>query len=676
MNSSYFFLQADRKESHEDFFATLKQYAENKKQQIYIIDKPLSDNKYSYEYKDAVVLLNPKHKILFINFNSLEEREFNTYYEDFLEDIGSLSDKFRYKEIIGRPRDWKKLITKISLEQNNDIEKVLNDNNLSTPEDQKYCELLISLLTGSINDIKQVKKEVPVALLDKIKQKIILFDGEQTRFLYEKVDKKRVVIQGLSGTGKTELLLHKLKELYTQDDNSKIAFTCHNKVLANEIKRRIPEFFNFMKVEQQIDWNKRLWCIHAWGSQSNKDSGIYSYICEYYNIQFLRYGWSVDFNSACSSAIEQIKQKKDTEKNFKYAFDFVLIDESQDFPESFFTLCEMVAEHSIYVAGDIFQNIFEDAIHNITPDYLLSKCYRTDPRTLMFAHALSLGLFETPKLGWLEDDDWKKCGYIVNKKNNAYRLTREPLRRFEDLQSAKSMDVFCSIRVVSQVISIIADIKSQNSTVKPEDISIIFLDNNKNIYQLSDELEQLIPREFNWEVNKAYETKQKINNQVFISNRNNVKGLEFPFVICITDEIIDYYKYRNTLYTMLTRSFIRSYLLISRDTKNIISNLKGALSKIEENGVIEILEPSLPEKEAIKNNIVKIKSNIGRQSHHEFITEILDELNVEKDCRDKLRDIIAKTIGESFEYEEVKETIDFNYNKMLKKMKNETASIF
>ncbi len=56
--------------------------------------------------------------------------------------------------------------------------------------------------------------EEPETLLEKVKNKILLFDGEQSRFLYKKIDKKVVSIQGLSGTGKTELLLHKLKELY------------------------------------------------------------------------------------------------------------------------------------------------------------------------------------------------------------------------------------------------------------------------------------------------------------------------------------------------------------------------------------------------------------------------------------------------------------------------------
>ena len=108
---------------------------------------------------------------------------------------------------------------------------------------------MISLLTGSVNNIDKVKGNVPNNILDKIKQKIILFDGDQTRFVYQKQNKKRVIIQGLSGTGKTELLLHKLKEIYVSDKHSKIAFTCHNKILASDLKKRVPKFFNIMKVD-------------------------------------------------------------------------------------------------------------------------------------------------------------------------------------------------------------------------------------------------------------------------------------------------------------------------------------------------------------------------------------------------------------------------------------------
>ena len=42
-----------------------------------------------------------------------------------------------------------------------------------------------------------------------------------------------------------------------------------------------------------------------------------------------------------------------------------------------------------------FQDIFENkSLTVVNPDFLLNKCYRTDPRTLMGAHAIGMGLFE------------------------------------------------------------------------------------------------------------------------------------------------------------------------------------------------------------------------------------------------------------------------------------------
>ncbi|MBX2913814.1 MAG: ATP-binding domain-containing protein [Cyclobacteriaceae bacterium] len=63
-------------------------------------------------------------------------------------------------------------------------------------------------------------------------------------------------------------------------------------------------------------------------------------------------------------------------------------------------------------------------------------------------------------------------------------------------------------------------------------------------------------------MNRAYESKSKVEDTIYITNPNNVKGLEFPFVICLTGTINDSYRYRNILYTMLTRSFLQSYLLV------------------------------------------------------------------------------------------------------------------
>lgn len=105
--------------------------------------------------------------------------------------------------------------------------------------DKLILKILVSLVTGSINTPD--KGGEADNLLDAVKKRIVQFDGDQTRFIYDDLRKKKISIQGLAGTGKTELLFHRLVNLYTQTDKS-IVFTCHSKVLANDIRKRLPVF--------------------------------------------------------------------------------------------------------------------------------------------------------------------------------------------------------------------------------------------------------------------------------------------------------------------------------------------------------------------------------------------------------------------------------------------------
>lgn len=672
MSTSFFFLQVDKNDNNAKFLDKLEKYSFDHKKQIYIINKPLGDTKYDYEYKDAILLLAPNYKLIFIQLDN-NESDFESFVEDFIEDLGSISDKYRYKDIIGRPRAWKKdLIAEVHISDYMDnIEKLFDDNRLSTGELKKKCELLISLLTGSINDIDKVKGDIPNNILDRIKQKILLFDGDQTRFVYQKSNQKRITIQGLSGTGKTELLLHKLKEIYTSSSNIKVAFTCHNKILADSLRKRIPEFFNFMKVEEQIEWNTRLLCVNAWGSKYDVFSGIYRYICENYNLIFNSYNPITSFDSVCKKALDQIKKLE----QFNFAFDYMLIDESQDFPESFFELSEFVTKNTVYIAGDIFQSIFDDSIiSEIQPDFLLSKCYRTDPKTLMFAHALGMGLFETPKLRWLEDNEWKACGYEVVKENidgtEKYKLSREPLRRFEDLNQLN----FSSIELVQtskeldenaekKVIEILDEIKKENPTVIADDIGIIFTDDNNKTYESIDNLSFSIPRRFEWKVNKAYESKEKIKDTLFISNKNNVKGLEFPFVICVTKKLHKNPSYRNTLYMVLTRSFLKSYLLISQDcNEELAKTLEQELKNINETSTLLITPPTEKEKQAI---VTAFNYDEEKVSFYDFVHNIFDELDILPILKKQMYTVVKEINGEKFDREKIIQIIESNNRFMM-----------
>jgi len=669
MASSFFFLQAEKTHRNQVFIDQLASIATERKEQAYVISKPLGDARYTYSHEDAIVVLSPKRKIAFIDFSE-DKDSFDNFVEDFLEDLASISDKYRYKDAIGRPRFWRdELVIKFNGNDIDAFEDWDTKSSVDDPAKQRIAELLVSLLTGSINDIEKVKAELPTSLLEKIKRKILLFDADQTRFIYEKREQSIVRIQGLSGTGKTELLLHKLRDLYVNSPKSKIVFTCHNRILADAMERRIPEFFNFMKVEEQIAWNERLWCFHAWGSTNIPNSGTYRLICELYQLPFNRYSPYMTFDRACREAVEDLKRRKD----LKPQIDFILMDESQDFPDSFIELCQLVTADTVYVAGDIFQSIFDATIApSIAPDYLLSKCYRTDPRTLMFAHAVGMGLFESTKLRWLEDNEWQACGYIVNKAagGSLYRLSREPLRRFEDIDNTLPSVVIETVKgdfwssVGAQIIAAITDLAKEHTALTPDDVGIILLDTGDSVYTLADQLAVKIPRVLGWSVNKAHESKRRVSGELFISNRNNVKGLEFPFVICVSRSISSSYTYRNSLYMTLTRSFIQSRLIVSEDSNsNTLSHILQGLERVNTEGVIEVSPPSDAEKRGIQTTF-KLATN--SLSFFDMANKVFEELGVIQLMRPQLFEAL-KVIGDQEpDLETIRETAEFLYKKMMR----------
>ena len=182
MSTSFFYKQVSETAQIQNFANKLEEFAEKHFRQIYLINRPLGDNKSNYSYKDAVILLVPGNKLLFLDFGN-SSNDFAIFKDDFIEDLGHISNKFGYKDLIGRPREWEANLVDSAIFQEdfcNDIDSFLNQYSAETSKLKRHSELLVSLLTGSINDVDKIKDNVPDNLLDKIKQKIILFDGDQT----------------------------------------------------------------------------------------------------------------------------------------------------------------------------------------------------------------------------------------------------------------------------------------------------------------------------------------------------------------------------------------------------------------------------------------------------------------------------------------------------------------
>lgn len=642
-----------------EFIKKLQDYSNEYTKPVYVIDKALGKNIKieSYEYNEEFIILIPKQKVMLVNYGNLES-DFDNFVEDFISDLEYLSKRYDYQKKLGRSRNWRECVSELRFENIStcSIEEVLRDNSVPVHK-ERTVELLISLLIGSINDIQKVGLDDPLTLLDKVKQKIVLFDGMQSRFLYENLEQKVIRIQGLAGTGKTELLLHKLSELYVDKKSAKIVFTCYNKVLAKEMLARIPQFFNFMKIEEQIEWNTRLLVFASWGSQFAPLSGLYSYICNQYGLKFYRLSDKNNFDEVCKEAVDELKNKQNLEK----CFDYVFIDESQDFTPSFFEMCEMVTKQKLYIAGDVFQNIFDTKIKfSDDIDYPLNKCYRTDPRTLMIAHSIGMGLYETPVIRWLEDDEWRTCGYLLERNEGKVLLKRSPLRRFEDidLSSMSSIQIRkTSLEKVSEkVIECINDILLENHTVQPDDIAIVFLENNKVNFEMVDRLSFDIANHYGWKSTKGYVVKSKEKNHLFISNKNNIKGLEFPFIICVeTEKMTDDLRKRNSVYMVLTRSFLCSYFIITTNrNESFIDIYDKAIQDVNVKGYLELREPSQEEKD-LQAEKIKIAVQKRHKSAEDVINEVFNEYpNLTNEERNHLQSLISARLPHTWNEDDVK----------------------
>ncbi|MBF4987598.1 DEAD/DEAH box helicase [Methylophilus sp. 14] len=601
--SGYCFFEQNAREltDRAGLTQSLEELSEQAKKQTYVLSKPLTIEDTTYDYDNAVVVFVSGMRPFFLNLGEAgTDDSFNEYTEEFIDDISFLSEKYKYREKIGRRKNWENCFISLQKKQID-----FNQLKIENIRDIRTIDLIISLVVGSINDTKKINLET-VDSLDAIKSKIILFDTDQTSFVFKNHTPKKLVIQGLAGSGKTELLLHKLKEIYSKDIEAKIAFTCFNKILASTMRIRIPDFFDFMRVERQIDWNNKLFCFHSWGSGKDPNSGMYRHICHSLGIPF-RSLMAGNFDAICKLALEEIKASK---LESTYVFDYVFIDESQDFAPSFIELCELVTRKKIFVAGDVFQNIFraiDDSVNKA--DIVLKKCYRTDPKNLMFSHALGMGLYEKPVLRWLKDEEWNTCGYTYHEAGNGRAiLSREPLRRFEDIPVETPSTYIHQLEqnsVADQIISIVSDLRHRFPSIQPGDIAVIYLDKDNYVYNSISELEGKVKDAFKWPVNVSYETKSRSPDKFFISNINNAKGLEFPFVICYASDLYRQSAFRNGLYTMMARSFLESHLVLSKyANQGILKEIKNGLDYLTKNNRIDIRIPSAEEIKNQKDYII------------------------------------------------------------------------
>jgi superfamily I DNA and RNA helicase len=282
-------------------------------------------------------------------------------------------------------------------------------------------------------------KTAPKTLGEALKQldhDIALLDMEQQRAATQ-IPPGPQRIRGLAGTGKTVLLALKAANIHRQFPDARILFTFNTQSLYNQSQSLISKFYrHFSGVEP--DFADKVHVRHAWGGKAR--AGVYSEACRRNNISPLNFFEARSINRtepfrAC--CVELLKQP------IAPYYDFILMDEGQDFPKEFYRVIYALAKgttyKSIYFAYDELQSLSAVEVPStaelfgsdangiplvsldgeypgpIDKDFILHKSYRCPREILMIAHALGLGLYRQkgPVQMLADRSSWQSVGYDV-----------------------------------------------------------------------------------------------------------------------------------------------------------------------------------------------------------------------------------------------------------------------
>ncbi|MGK7934247.1 MAG: DEAD/DEAH box helicase [Xenococcaceae cyanobacterium] len=280
------------------------------------------------------------------------------------------------------------------------------------------------------------------AKLKKLEDSIANLDKNQSEAVLETVEGVQR-IRGLAGSGKTIVLALKVAYLHAKHPDWNIAVTFNTRSLKDQFKRLINTF-TIEHTSEEPDWEK-VKIIHAWGSPSSGEMGIYLEICKIHGIEFrdlknaqqlassVTKNPNLAFDVVCYEALKKIQ-------NFHQNYDAILIDEAQDFSKHFLQLCYKIVKNPkrLIYAYDELQNLnnkvmespeelfgkdiggkvyvqLENLPGQPKQDIILEKCYRNSRPILSSAHALGFGIYRNQGLIQMFDYAglWEDIGYKV-----------------------------------------------------------------------------------------------------------------------------------------------------------------------------------------------------------------------------------------------------------------------
>lgn len=393
-----------------------------------------------------------------------------------------------------------------------DFDQSLSANRLELRMQDEVFEELLSVLDGSKALIRAKERRIDafpktsrIATIAKLEEEIRKFDRDQrVAYMTEVFGPQR--IRGLAGSGKTVVLALKAALTSIREPDAKIAVTFYTKSLYQHIRQLITRFYRLHE-DKDPDWNK-IQVLHAWGGATV--DGLYYRTAQRFGHQPLNFGQASSvskeqpFGYACGRLL--------ADASVHSAFDYVFVDEAQDFPPEFMKLALRLAfEEKLVIAYDVFQTIFDVEVPTAASlfgvdeanepaitfdeDIILHKCYRNPREILVCAHAIGFGIYGSKVVQMLESKEhWQDFGYEVNGDlvaGQRVTITRPRESSPSSISDSHNIDEIIGIRTFAkagdEIQHVAEKIRSEISEqgVPPEDVLVICADDRNAAAYLS-----------------------------------------------------------------------------------------------------------------------------------------------------------------------------------------------
>lgn len=464
--------------------------------------------------------------------------------------------------------------------------------------------------------------------LQKIETKIKNFDEEQNIAANIIVNGPQR-IRGLAGSGKTIVLAKKVATIHLQDPNAKILFTFFTKSLYDISKKLITKFYR-QNADVDPNWDN-IHIMHSWGG--SVVAGVYSNQCKKYGLAPQKYdGRKTTFGIACKDLLEKV--------DIKAEYDYVVMDEAQDFNKYFYRLCFKLAKGGKLVWGyDQCQNImdtdiqdtkitfgkdnqgkylvdFDETSTKVENDIILHKCYRNPDKIIFLAFALGLGIYNDRIIQMLENNShWEDLGFEVLEGNSnvgdKMQIKRPPQNsplEIPNTENIINLKIFNGEHGFEEECKYVVDRikKDIESKLCPEDIMVLSLD-DKNSKAYLDTISDLLLKDgikCNNMLSKSdySDVHFYVDNNVTLTTVYKAKGNEAASVYIVGIDGIfkedkkDLISNRNKIFTALTRT---KYWLTITGIGQAADNFKKEYLKILSD--YPYLNFTMPDKSTFKN---------------------------------------------------------------------------